>query len=92
MIAARCLKLIACDINENDISFAKQMNSGVLNLTYRIEDALNLSFPDGSFQLITSEWIQPCFGIGLNNTGWKYWKKKTSAATSSPCSKCIGQA
>ncbi len=54
MIAAHCQRLISCDINENDISFAKQMNSGVPNLYYRIEDALNLTFPENSFQLITS--------------------------------------
>ncbi len=54
MIAANCQKLVACDINENDISFAKQMNSSVPNLSYQIEDALNLSFQNDSFQLITS--------------------------------------
>jgi ubiquinone/menaquinone biosynthesis C-methylase UbiE len=54
MIAAHCQRLTSCDINENDISFAKQMNADIPNLAYRIEDALNLSFQDQSFDLITS--------------------------------------
>lgn len=54
MIAERCGSLIACDINENDIAFASQMNAHVGNLTYQTEDALNLSFPDDHFNLITS--------------------------------------
>lgn len=54
MIAAYCQHLTACDINENDVTFAQQMNSQVPNLNYQIEDALNLSFPDDHFQLITS--------------------------------------
>jgi ubiquinone/menaquinone biosynthesis C-methylase UbiE len=54
MIAAHCQQLTGCDINENDVSFARQMNAEVKNLSYQIEDALNLSFPANSFQLITS--------------------------------------
>lgn len=54
MIAATCQHLTSCDINEHDIAFAKQMNQGVQNLSYRIEDALNLSFPAGNFHLLTS--------------------------------------
>jgi SAM-dependent methyltransferase len=54
MIAAACTKLIACDINENDVAFAKSMNAEVPNLHYKIEDALNLSFPSNTFQLLTS--------------------------------------
>lgn len=54
MIAAYCQQLMACDINENDVLFAKNMNAEVPNLTYQIEDALNLSFPANSFQLLTS--------------------------------------
>jgi SAM-dependent methyltransferase len=54
MIAAFCEKLTACDINENDVAFAKKMNEQVPRLHYQIEDALNLSFPDNSFDLITS--------------------------------------
>ncbi len=54
MIAAACEQLIACDINENDINFARQMNAHLPNLRYQIEDALHLSFPDNSFDLLTS--------------------------------------
>jgi 2-polyprenyl-3-methyl-5-hydroxy-6-metoxy-1,4-benzoquinol methylase len=54
MIAAHCQDLTACDINENDVAFAKQMNQSVPNLNYKIEDALNLSFPSNHFQLLTS--------------------------------------
>lgn len=54
MIAKYCQQLVGCDINENDISFARQMNESVPDLTYQIEDALNLSFPNDSFQLLTS--------------------------------------
>ncbi|MBI1225546.1 MAG: methyltransferase domain-containing protein [Bacteroidetes bacterium] len=54
MIAEACKKLTSCDINEHDIAFAKQMNSGISNLEYRIEDALNLSFPAAKFNLLTS--------------------------------------
>ncbi len=54
MIAAHCELLTACDINEADIAFAQKMNAAVPNLTYRIEDALHLSFPDSSFDLLTS--------------------------------------
>jgi SAM-dependent methyltransferase len=54
MIAGRSESLIACDINENDIAFAQKMNAGVANLTYKIEDALNLSFEEGTFDLLTS--------------------------------------
>ncbi|MCC6725523.1 MAG: methyltransferase domain-containing protein [Saprospiraceae bacterium] len=54
MIAAYCQSLTACDINENDVAFAKQMNGHVANLSYKIEDALNLTFQTNSFQLLTS--------------------------------------
>lgn len=54
MIAPYCVDLVACDINERDIAFAKQLNSGIENVEYQIEDALNLSFPKNSFDLIIS--------------------------------------
>jgi len=54
MISTFCEKLISCDINEQDIAYASQLNSGLDNVTYRVEDALNLSFPDNHFDLITS--------------------------------------
>ena len=54
MIGSNCKQLVACDINENDVLFAKKLNSHVANLSYQIEDALNLSFSKNTFELITS--------------------------------------
>lgn len=54
MIAAYSKETIACDINEQDIAFAKQMNHATSNLSYSVEDALSLSFADNTFDLITS--------------------------------------
>ncbi|MEO1263361.1 MAG: class I SAM-dependent methyltransferase [Bacteroidota bacterium] len=54
MIGLKCEQLVACDINEEDISFAKQMNAHVPNLRYQKEDALNLTFSSNSFHLLTS--------------------------------------
>ncbi len=54
MICQYCKKLIACDINEQDIAYARKLNAGLSNVRYQIEDALNLSFPDNHFDLITS--------------------------------------
>lgn len=54
MIAEYSKKTIGCDINENDIAFAQQMNQETSNLSYQVENALALSFANNSFDLITS--------------------------------------
>jgi ubiquinone/menaquinone biosynthesis C-methylase UbiE len=54
MIAQSCNRLYACDINREDVDFARHLNRHVSNLTYNVEDALKLSFPDNSFDLLTS--------------------------------------
>ena len=54
MIAAHFGELVACDINEQDIQYARALNQEVPNLEYRVEDALNLSFPDNTFDLLLS--------------------------------------
>jgi ubiquinone/menaquinone biosynthesis C-methylase UbiE len=54
MIARFCTSLYACDINREDVEFAKNLNCEVGNVQYGVEDALKLSFPDNSFDLLTS--------------------------------------
>lgn len=54
MIADYADKMVGCDINEADVAFAKQLNIEVGNLDYQVENALKLSFPDNTFDLITS--------------------------------------
>ncbi len=54
MISSFCKEMISCDINEEDISFARELNSGIENIEYKVENAIDLSFPDNSFDLIVS--------------------------------------
>lgn len=54
MIAPYCNELIACDINEGDIAFARELNKDLENVQYQVENALSLSFPDNTFDLIIS--------------------------------------
>ncbi len=54
MISQFCGQLTACDINEQDVAYARQLNAGIPNLTYRVENALDLSFGDNTFDLIVS--------------------------------------
>ncbi|MCO6492116.1 MAG: methyltransferase domain-containing protein [Phaeodactylibacter sp.] len=54
MIAGYCGQLVSCDINEQDVGYARALNAKVPNLEYRVEDALNLSFEDNTFDLVIS--------------------------------------
>lgn len=54
MIAQHCERLHACDINEQDIAFARQLNAHLPHIEYRVENALQLSYPDASFDLLIS--------------------------------------
>lgn len=54
MIVTKCNHLTACDINEEDIAFAQQLNQHIDGLNYSVENALALSFPANHFDLITS--------------------------------------
>lgn len=54
MIAKHCKELVACDINEADVAFAKILNAEVPNLSYQVENALDLTFADNSFDLLVS--------------------------------------
>ncbi|HAD11212.1 MAG TPA: hypothetical protein DCF33_02120 [Saprospirales bacterium] len=54
MVAAYCKSLIGCDVNEEDLAHAQHLNSDVSNLRYEVNNALALSYPDQSFDLIVS--------------------------------------
>lgn len=54
MIAGHCAQLIGCDVNEEDLAHARQLNADVPNLRYEPNNALALSYPDASFDLIVS--------------------------------------
>lgn len=54
MIAGYTRSLIACDVNQEDIDHARALNRGVLNLQYEVDDALNLSHPADTFDLLVS--------------------------------------
>ena len=54
MIAPYGKRLTACDINADDVAFAQQLNTDISHLSYKVENALSLSFGDNSFDLITS--------------------------------------
>lgn len=54
MVAAHCKELIGCDVNEEDLAHAQRLNADVSNLRYEVNNALGLSYPDQSFDLIVS--------------------------------------
>ncbi len=54
MLATYCKQVVGCDVNEEDLACAQAMNADVPNITYEKNDALNLSYPDGTFDLIVS--------------------------------------
>lgn len=54
MIAQYAQKVIACDINEDDIAYARTLNADVPNLHYEANNALNLSYENDSFDLVVS--------------------------------------
>lgn len=51
MLASFSSHLISCDINQNDLNFARIRNSDLTNIEYKHEDALCLSFENESFDL-----------------------------------------
>ncbi len=53
-IAKHCKHLIACDINEQDVAFARALNRNVKNLDYQVENALELRFGKDAFDLLVS--------------------------------------
>lgn len=54
MISGYCRELVGCDVNEDDLAHARELNKGVLNLRYQPDNALDLSYPDGAFDLLIS--------------------------------------
>jgi 2-polyprenyl-3-methyl-5-hydroxy-6-metoxy-1,4-benzoquinol methylase len=54
MISSKVERLVSCDINPKDVSFAQNLNKAFENIDYRIENALDLSFKANSFDLIIS--------------------------------------
>jgi ubiquinone/menaquinone biosynthesis C-methylase UbiE len=54
LIAAYCNQLVGCDINKDDMEFAKSLNQDVSNLSYQVENALELTFPNESFDMVIS--------------------------------------
>lgn len=54
MVAAYSGTLTGCDVNEEDLVHARQLNADVTNLQYRADNALALSYPDNSLDLIVS--------------------------------------
>ncbi len=54
MVASHCAHLIGCDVNEEDLAHARILNSSVANLQYELNNALDLSYAENSFDLLVS--------------------------------------
>lgn len=54
MIASYCEQMVGCDVNEEDLAHARQLNADVQNLRYEPNNALALSYPTASFDLLVS--------------------------------------
>jgi ubiquinone/menaquinone biosynthesis C-methylase UbiE len=54
MIASYCRHLTGVDVNTDDLAHAKAMNQGVMNLDYKVDNALDLSFAHNTFDLVVS--------------------------------------
>jgi SAM-dependent methyltransferase len=54
MIAGYCRRLTGCDVNEADLAHARTLNQDVANLHYEPNNALALTYPDASFDLLVS--------------------------------------
>jgi SAM-dependent methyltransferase len=54
MIAEYTQALTSCDLNRADVAFAQASNAHLTKVTYQVENALALSFPDNHFDLIIS--------------------------------------
>ncbi len=54
MIARYCRQLTGCDVNEADLVHARKLNAGVMNLHYETNNALALTYPSDTFDLLVS--------------------------------------
>lgn len=54
MVASYCRELIGCDVNQEDLVHAQNLNADVPNVRYEVNNALELSYPAQSFDLIIS--------------------------------------
>jgi ubiquinone/menaquinone biosynthesis C-methylase UbiE len=54
MFAGYVQDLIACDVNEEDINHARELNKEVSNIHYEVNNALSLTYADKSFDVILS--------------------------------------
>jgi ubiquinone/menaquinone biosynthesis C-methylase UbiE len=54
MLAAYAVDMVGCDVNEDDIRYAAEMNKDVANLRYETNNALDLTYPAGNFDLVVS--------------------------------------
>ncbi len=54
MIAAHATSVVGCDVNEEDLVHARELNKAVPNLRYELNNALALTYADQSFDLIVS--------------------------------------
>jgi ubiquinone/menaquinone biosynthesis C-methylase UbiE len=54
MVAAHCSHLVGCDVNEEDLAHARSLNQDVANLHYEVNNALDLTYAEASFDLIVS--------------------------------------
>ena len=54
MLAGYVRDLVGVDVNPDDLAHAREVNQGVMNLRYEVNNALALTFADASFDLIVS--------------------------------------
>lgn len=54
MLAGFAKNLVGVDVNAEDLRHAADLNRGVMNLRYQVDNALDLSFADATFDLVVS--------------------------------------
>ena len=52
-IKAFCEDLDACDLNAEDVAYARAANAGEPRIRYAVEDGTALSYPDAAFDFVT---------------------------------------